>query len=36
MSMGAEYLGVYLQVEVQGWAQLVNGGRNGDMIREEI
>ena len=35
MSMGAEYLGVYLQVEVRGWAQLVNGGRNGDAIRGE-
>ena len=35
MSMGAEYLRVYLWVEVQGWTQLVNGGRNGDTIREE-
>ena len=35
MSMGAEYLGVYLRVKVRGWAQLVNGGRNRDAIRGE-
>ena len=28
MSMDAKYLGVYLRVEVRGWAQLVNGGQN--------
>ena len=33
MLMDAEYLGVYLRVEVRGWAQLVNGGQNGDAIR---
>ena len=30
----SNYLGVYLRDEVQGWAQLVNGGRNRDAIKE--
>ena len=35
MSTGTEFLGVYLRDEVRGWAQLVNGGRSGDVIGEE-
>ena len=30
----SKYLRVYLQDEVWGWAQLVNGGWNGDAIKE--